>query len=43
VVFTAKHHSGFSMWPTMTNGFSIAHTPFKRDLTRENLPLPAKS
>jgi alpha-L-fucosidase len=37
VVFTAKHHSGFSMWPTMTNDFSIAHTPFKRDLTREIL------
>jgi alpha-L-fucosidase len=37
VVFTAKHHSGFSMWPTRTNDFSIAHTPFKRDLTREIL------
>jgi alpha-L-fucosidase len=37
VVFTAKHHSGFSMWPTKTNDFSIAHTPFKRDLTGEIL------
>jgi alpha-L-fucosidase len=37
VVFTAKHHSGFCMWPTATNNFSIAHTPFKRDITRELL------
>ena len=37
VVFTAKHHSGFCMWPTMTTDYSIAHTPFKRDLTREIL------
>lgn len=37
VVFTAKHHSGFSMWPTQTNDFNIAHTPFKRDPTREIL------
>ncbi len=35
VVFTNKHHSGFCMWPTATTDFSIAHTPFKRDITRE--------
>jgi alpha-L-fucosidase len=33
VVFTAKHHSGFCMWPTATTDFSIKHTPFKRDIT----------
>jgi alpha-L-fucosidase len=37
VVFTAKHHSGFAMWPTATTQFSIANTPFKRDITREIL------
>ena len=37
VVFTAKHHSGFTMWPTATTQFSIANTPFKRDITREIL------
>jgi alpha-L-fucosidase len=37
VVFTAKHHSGFTMWDTKTNDFGIMHTPFKRDLTREIL------
>ena len=29
VVFTAKHHSGFSMFNTATTDFNIMHTPFK--------------
>lgn len=37
VMFTAKHHSGFCMFHTATTRFSIAHTPFKRDITREVL------
>src|SRR5262249_39067811 len=32
VVFTAKHHSGFTMWPSATTDFSIAHTPFQQDI-----------
>jgi alpha-L-fucosidase len=32
VVFTAKHHSGFAMWPTKTTTYSIASTPFKKDI-----------
>ena len=35
VVFTAKHHSGFCMWNTRTTDFSIANTPFKRDILKE--------
>lgn len=35
VVFTAKHHSGFCMFHTKTTRFSVEHTPFKRDATRE--------
>jgi alpha-L-fucosidase len=35
VVFTTKHHSGFTMWPSKTTPFSIAHTPYKRDLLAE--------
>ncbi len=35
VVFTAKHHSGFCMYATKTTEFSIMHTPFSRDVTRE--------
>jgi alpha-L-fucosidase len=37
MLFTTKHHSGFCFWPTATTDFSIAHTPFKRDITREVL------
>ncbi|MCH2465906.1 MAG: alpha-L-fucosidase, partial [Gemmatimonadetes bacterium] len=35
VVFTTKHHSGFCMFHTETTDFSIAHTPFQRDITAE--------
>jgi alpha-L-fucosidase len=33
-VFTNKHHSGFCMFPTKTTDFSIANTPFKKDVTK---------
>lgn len=33
-VFTNKHHSGFCMFPTKTTDFSIAHTPYQKDITR---------
>ncbi len=44
VVFITKHHDGFSMWPTKQvrwedparpRYYSIAETPFKRDLCQE--------
>ncbi len=31
-VLTAKHHSGFAMWPTAQSDHSIAHTPYGRDI-----------
>jgi alpha-L-fucosidase len=37
VVFTAKHHSGFSMFDTATTDFGIMRTPFRRDITAEIL------
>lgn len=37
VVFTTKHHSGFTMWDSRTNDFGIMHTPFRRDITKEIL------
>jgi alpha-L-fucosidase len=35
VVFTTKHHAGFCMWPTKTTPFSVANTPYQKDITRE--------
>lgn len=35
VVFTAKHHNGFTMYDSGTTDFSIMRTPFGRDATRE--------
>ncbi|HUW62998.1 MAG TPA: alpha-L-fucosidase [Candidatus Bathyarchaeia archaeon] len=36
VVFIAKHHDGFSMWPTKFRpDYSISATPFKRDICKE--------
>lgn len=35
-VFTAKHHSGFAMWPSAHGGFSTRNSPMQgRDLVRE--------
>ena len=33
-VFTNKHHSGFCMFPTKTTEFSIANTPYGKDITK---------
>ena len=35
VVFTTKHHAGFCMWNTETTPFSVGHTPYGKDLTRQ--------
>ncbi len=35
VVFTTKHHSGFCMFHTRSTRFSVADTPFGRDVTGE--------
>jgi len=35
VMFTTKHHSGFTMFHSKTTPFGIANTPFHRDLTAE--------
>jgi alpha-L-fucosidase len=35
VVFTTKHHAGFCMWDTKTTDFSVMHTPWAKDITRE--------
>jgi alpha-L-fucosidase len=35
VVFTAKHHAGFSMFDSTATDYDIASTPYKKDLTKE--------
>jgi alpha-L-fucosidase len=35
VVFTTKHHSGFTMWDSKTTRFGVKNTPYKRDLLAE--------
>ena len=36
IIFTSKHHDGFSMWDSKVSGYDIAEfTPFKRDVLRE--------
>ncbi|MGO4515028.1 alpha-L-fucosidase [Terriglobus sp. 2YAB30_2] len=35
MMFTTKHHSGFTMFDSKTTSFGVMHTPFHRDITRE--------
>jgi alpha-L-fucosidase len=35
VVFTSKHHDGFSMWHSAYSDYDVASTPFKRDILKE--------
>ncbi|MGW5696857.1 alpha-L-fucosidase, partial [Streptomyces asiaticus] len=35
VVFTVRHHAGYSMYHTKHSDFSIAASPYGRDITRE--------
>lgn len=35
IVFTAKHHDGFSNWHTKLRDYNIANTSFKRDICKE--------
>jgi alpha-L-fucosidase len=35
LVFTSKHHDGFSMWNTRQSPYNIMRSPFGRDVVRE--------
>jgi alpha-L-fucosidase len=35
MVFTAKHHDGFSNFDTKVSDYNIMNTPFKRDIVKE--------
>lgn len=34
MVLTTKHHSGFCLWPTKTTDFSVASTPYRKDIVK---------
>ena len=35
VVFTTRHHSGYSMFHTKVSDFTIQHSPYGKDITRQ--------
>ena len=35
MIFTTKHHDGFCMWPSKYTDYTIANTPFKKDIVKE--------
>lgn len=37
-ILTTKHHDGFCLWDSAYTDFSVAHTPFRRDLLAELAP-----
>ncbi|MDR2916906.1 MAG: alpha-L-fucosidase [Tannerella sp.] len=35
MIFTTKHHDGFCMWPSKYTGYTVANTPYKKDIVKE--------
>lgn len=35
LVFTTRHHAGYSMFHTRASDYSIEHSPFRQDITRQ--------
>ena len=35
VIFTTKHHDGFSLWPSKYTDYSIKNTPYKKDIVKQ--------
>jgi alpha-L-fucosidase len=35
LVFTTKHHDGFCLWNSEYTDYTVAHTPYKKDIVRE--------
>ncbi|MFV0505911.1 MAG: alpha-L-fucosidase [Bacteroidales bacterium] len=35
MIFTTKHHDGFCMWPSKYTDYTIANTPYEKDIVKE--------
>ena len=35
MIFTTKHHDGFCMWPSKYTEYTIANSPYKKDIVKE--------
>ena len=35
ITFTTKHHDGFCLWPSATTNYTIANSPYKKDIVKQ--------
>lgn len=35
LIFTTKHHDGFCLWPSKYTSYTIANTPYKKDIVKD--------
>lgn len=42
VIFTTKHHDGFCLWPSKYTNYTIAQSPYKKDIVKQVVDAYAK-